>query len=220
MRLRDRLHALAEQRRRFGYRRFAILPRREGHAVNAERVYRLYGEEGLAVRRRRRKRLPRLVVLRRPPARAGPGLRAAGQLRGLALSGDRLDNRHGSPPMARSLADLHEETLVQEETFVGEAGNDDQRGDCARSPEASPGGCHAPAARGRSAPKEGNGSSSNGHDPAPECGGLEAPHGGCSRHPAGVRGGREGRNLSIGMRQGVHEISVGTPPPALGSRVG
>ena len=73
MLLRDRLHALAEQRRRFGSRRFAILPRREGHAVNAKRVYRLYGEEGLVVRRR--KRLPRLVVLRRPPARARPGLR-------------------------------------------------------------------------------------------------------------------------------------------------
>ena len=53
MLLRDRLRALGEQRRRFGYRRLVILLRREGHAVNAKRVYRLYGEEGLAVRRLR-----------------------------------------------------------------------------------------------------------------------------------------------------------------------
>ena len=28
------------------------------------------------------------------------------------------------------------------------------------------------------------------------------------------------RNLSIGMRQWVHEFSVGAPPPSLGARVG
>ncbi len=66
--LRERLRALAEQRRRFGYRRLTILLRREGHAVNAKRVYRLYREEGLAVRRRRRKRMPRLAPLPLAPA--------------------------------------------------------------------------------------------------------------------------------------------------------
>ena len=54
--LRERLHALATERRRFGYRRLYILLRREGYRVNLKRVYRLYRDDGLAVRRRRRRR--------------------------------------------------------------------------------------------------------------------------------------------------------------------
>ena len=51
-----RLRELASERRRYGYRRLAILLRREGFLVNHKRVYRLYKEEGLMVRRRRRKK--------------------------------------------------------------------------------------------------------------------------------------------------------------------
>jgi len=51
-RLRERLKALAEERRRFGYRRLWVLLRREGHTINRKRVYRLYKEERLMVRRR------------------------------------------------------------------------------------------------------------------------------------------------------------------------
>lgn len=51
---------VAGERRRFGYRRLYILLRREGFAVNRKRVYRLYTQEGLTVRRRkRRRRVPR-----------------------------------------------------------------------------------------------------------------------------------------------------------------
>ena len=50
--LRERLKALALERRRFGYRRLHVLLRREGHAVNRKRVQRLYREEKLMVRRR------------------------------------------------------------------------------------------------------------------------------------------------------------------------
>jgi putative transposase len=50
--LRQRLRELAGQRRRFGYRRLAILLRREGTAVNLKRIWRLYREERLSVRRR------------------------------------------------------------------------------------------------------------------------------------------------------------------------
>jgi putative transposase len=55
--LRTELVALAAQRRRFGYRRLTVLLRRGGMLVNHKKVYRLYTAEGLAVRRRKRKKL-------------------------------------------------------------------------------------------------------------------------------------------------------------------
>ena len=51
--LRQRLRALAHERRRFGYRRLHVLLRREGFTVNHKRLFRLYREERLMVRRRR-----------------------------------------------------------------------------------------------------------------------------------------------------------------------
>jgi putative transposase len=56
LRLEQRLRELAAQRVRFGYRRLHVLLQREGWAVNHKRVYRVYREAGLAVRRRKRKR--------------------------------------------------------------------------------------------------------------------------------------------------------------------
>ena len=50
--LRERLKALAQERRRFGYRRLHVLLRREGQVVNRKRVQRIYREEKLTVRRR------------------------------------------------------------------------------------------------------------------------------------------------------------------------
>jgi putative transposase len=50
--LRQRLRALAHERRRFGYRRLHVLLRREGFNVNHKRLFRLYREERLMVRRR------------------------------------------------------------------------------------------------------------------------------------------------------------------------
>ena len=63
-RLRARLRDLANERRRFGYRRLLILLEREGWTVNHKKVYRLYREEGLAVRRRRGRK--RALGTRRP----------------------------------------------------------------------------------------------------------------------------------------------------------
>jgi putative transposase len=57
--LRQRLRDLAAARPRFGYRRLHVLLRREGVIINHKRVERLYREEGLAVRRRTRKRVAR-----------------------------------------------------------------------------------------------------------------------------------------------------------------
>ena len=50
--LRARLRSLAHVRRRFGYRRLHVLLRREGFTVNHKRLFRLYREERLMVRRR------------------------------------------------------------------------------------------------------------------------------------------------------------------------
>jgi putative transposase len=54
--LRERLRALAVERRRFGYRRLFVLLRREGELSGKNRIYRLYREEGLTVRKRRCRR--------------------------------------------------------------------------------------------------------------------------------------------------------------------
>lgn len=50
--LRRRLWELAAERRRFGYRRLHLLLKREGVAVNWKKLYRLYREERLTVRKR------------------------------------------------------------------------------------------------------------------------------------------------------------------------
>ena len=55
-RLRERLRALAGERRRFGYRRLHELLRREGWPANHKLVERLYREEKLAIRRRGRQK--------------------------------------------------------------------------------------------------------------------------------------------------------------------
>jgi len=62
--LRGRLRDLANDRRRFGYRRLFVLLRREGERSGINRVYRLYREEGLTVRKRRARR--RAVGTRAP----------------------------------------------------------------------------------------------------------------------------------------------------------
>jgi putative transposase len=51
--LRQRMRELAQTRVRFGYRRLRVLMQREGWTVGKERFYRVYTEEGLALRRKR-----------------------------------------------------------------------------------------------------------------------------------------------------------------------
>lgn len=67
--LRERIKTIADERRRFGYRWIAVLLQRDGEVVNHKRVYRIYCEENLQVRKRRRKKLR---VFRRP---LGPATR-------------------------------------------------------------------------------------------------------------------------------------------------
>jgi len=68
--VRERMKVIAQERRRFGYRRLLVMLRREGLVVNHKKLFRLYREEKLAVRRRggRKRaigtRAPMLVPLR------------------------------------------------------------------------------------------------------------------------------------------------------------
>ena len=69
--LRQRLRELAEERRRWGCPMLYLMLRREGWRANHKRVERLYREEGLSLRRRRRrKRLSHLRVPRERPVAA------------------------------------------------------------------------------------------------------------------------------------------------------
>lgn len=72
--LREKLRVLAQERRRFGYRRLHILLRRDGVTINRKKTQRLYREEGLTVRRRKgRKRAVGARML--PPVLALPNQR-------------------------------------------------------------------------------------------------------------------------------------------------
>src|SRR4051794_1070703 len=62
--LRTQLRDLANERKRFGYRRLFVLLRQAGEPSGINRIYRLYREEGLTVRKRRARR--RAVGTRTP----------------------------------------------------------------------------------------------------------------------------------------------------------
>ena len=62
--VRQRLRELAAERRRFGYRRLGWMLAREGHTLNHKKLYRLYREEKLTLRRRGRRK--RALGTRRP----------------------------------------------------------------------------------------------------------------------------------------------------------
>ena len=72
--LRERLKTLANERRRFGYRRLFVLLRREGERSGINRIHRLYRDEGLTVRKRRARR--KACGVRAPiPVEARPNAR-------------------------------------------------------------------------------------------------------------------------------------------------
>ena len=70
--LRQRMHELADRHRRFGHPRLHVLLRREGFGANHKKTHRIYVEEGLQVRKRKRRR--RSAIARQPlvlPSRPG-----------------------------------------------------------------------------------------------------------------------------------------------------
>ena len=58
--LREQLVTLAREKPRYGYRRLHVLLQRAGTMANHKRVWRVYREAGLSVKRRKRKRLVRI----------------------------------------------------------------------------------------------------------------------------------------------------------------
>jgi putative transposase len=62
--LRETLRRLASERRRFGYRRLSVMLEREGQGCNIKKVYRIYREEGLMVRKRKGRK--RAIGMRLP----------------------------------------------------------------------------------------------------------------------------------------------------------
>jgi putative transposase len=83
-----RLQELAALRVSYGYKRLHILLRREGWRVNHKRIYRLYGEEALALRGRRPRR-------RKSAVPRGPRVVPTGAKRGLG------DGLHAGHPRRR-----------------------------------------------------------------------------------------------------------------------
>src|SRR2546430_16842562 len=72
--LRSRIEEIPALKRRYGYRRVYLRLRREGWPVNRKRVYRIYRDAGLAVRRRK----PKLIGLGAPEAASPPAAGAPG----------------------------------------------------------------------------------------------------------------------------------------------
>jgi len=66
--LRTRLRELAEQRRRFGCPRLHVMLKREGLVINHKRTERLYREEGLSLRLKRRRKRAALIRVKLPEA--------------------------------------------------------------------------------------------------------------------------------------------------------
>jgi putative transposase len=70
--LRQRIRDLSDRHRRFGHPRLHVLLRREGFGANHKKTHRIYVEEGLQVRKRKKRR--RSAIARRPlvlPSRPG-----------------------------------------------------------------------------------------------------------------------------------------------------
>ena len=66
--LRVRLRELAEQRRRFGCPRLHVMLKRESLVINHKRTERIYQEEGLSLRLKKRKRKAAVIRVRLPQA--------------------------------------------------------------------------------------------------------------------------------------------------------
>lgn len=88
--LTERLKTLAVEHSRYGYRLLHGLLKAEGLVVNKKRTYRIYTEQGLQVRTKKRKKLqrPRLPMLLRTKANERWSMDFVSDQRSLALVGN------------------------------------------------------------------------------------------------------------------------------------
>jgi len=113
--LRVRLKELAEERRRFGSHRLLTLLRRDGWVVNHKRVERVYHQEGLSLRQRRRRKRPSLLLLVRP------GPTGANQHWAMDFVSDSLaDGRHMRVLTVVDLWDRRSSCLETDRSITGE----------------------------------------------------------------------------------------------------
>ena len=87
--LREQLEELASERPRFGYRRLGVLLARQGERVNHKRLFRVYRQAGLSVKRTRHKKLLRIGI-------AQPVLSQPNQEWSLDFVHDALYSTHGT----------------------------------------------------------------------------------------------------------------------------
>ena len=66
--IRKEMQEIAGKRRRFGYRRISVLLERKGMIMNHKKLYRIYREEGLSVKRRRGRKRARGTRVPMPAA--------------------------------------------------------------------------------------------------------------------------------------------------------
>lgn len=68
IRLRERIRDMAQKKRKYGSPRIYTLLRREGWKINHKRVERIYREEGLSLRRKKRKKVAAMgrIITRKP----------------------------------------------------------------------------------------------------------------------------------------------------------
>ena len=109
--LRQRLRELAQTRVRFGYRRLLVLMHREGWAVGKHRLYRLYTEEGLALRRKRSWRHATAVHRERRQCEAG--------VFDPAVFGYAIKGPHGANAGIRSALDVRRPAAPRKATAPG-----------------------------------------------------------------------------------------------------
>lgn len=82
--IRKEMQEIAAKRRRFGYRRIGVLLERKGMSMSHKKLYRIYREEGLSVKRRRGRKRARGT--RTPiPSAAGANARPLSRFAGKPL---------------------------------------------------------------------------------------------------------------------------------------
>ena len=85
--IRKEMQEIAGKRRRFGYRRIGVLLERKGMKMNHKKLYRIYREEGLSVKRRRGRKRARGTRVPMPVA-AHPNARPLSRFARKPLSVD------------------------------------------------------------------------------------------------------------------------------------